>query len=219
MALVTLPYVFSVGTTIISAQHNSNFSTIYNDYNGNITNANIASAAAIGYTKLALYGTIKQSDLISNIIIPASQGGTNANLSSSAQGAVPYFSSTGTMSALAAGTSGQFLQSQGSSANPQWASISSLLGTWASKSFGIIYQASTDGFVTAYCTQVNSNTVGTGYTDSNSSPSTIRGYFSGSSGVTIGCSMMFPVKKNDYYEVTLANGAGSSAIYFLPIGS
>lgn len=65
MALITLNYVFTVGTTIVASQTNLNNTTIYNDYNGNITDVNISSSAAIEYTKLALTGTIKQSDILS----------------------------------------------------------------------------------------------------------------------------------------------------------
>ena len=65
MSLINLPYTFSTGNTIIAAQHNSNNSTIYNDYNGNISDNNISAAAGIEYTKLALTGTIKQSDMLS----------------------------------------------------------------------------------------------------------------------------------------------------------
>lgn len=64
MALITLNYVFTVGTTIIASQTNLNNSVIYSDYNGNITDDNIASGAAIAYTKLALNNTIKGSDTI-----------------------------------------------------------------------------------------------------------------------------------------------------------
>lgn len=53
MATLTLPNTFSPNTTILSAAVNSNFTTIYNDYNGNITNANIAAGAAIALSKLA----------------------------------------------------------------------------------------------------------------------------------------------------------------------
>lgn len=53
MATISLPNTFSPNTTILSASVNSNFTTIYNDYNGNITNANIASGAAIAHSKLA----------------------------------------------------------------------------------------------------------------------------------------------------------------------
>ena len=54
-------------------------------------------------------------------ILPSNGGGTGANLGSSAQGTIPYFSSTGVMSSLAVGTSGKFLKTQGASANPVWA--------------------------------------------------------------------------------------------------
>ena len=53
MSLVSKPNTFSAGATIVASEHNANFDTLYNDYNGNITNANIAAAAAIADTKLA----------------------------------------------------------------------------------------------------------------------------------------------------------------------
>src|SRR3990167_3467452 len=52
MALVTKSFTFTVGSTIIASEHNSNFDVIFNDYNGNITNANISGTAAIVDTKL-----------------------------------------------------------------------------------------------------------------------------------------------------------------------
>lgn len=66
MSIIVLPYTFSVGAVIIAAQHNSNFQTIYNDYNGNITDVNIASNAAIGYSKLSLNTSILKGDLASS---------------------------------------------------------------------------------------------------------------------------------------------------------
>ena len=53
MSLVTKPHTFTVGNNIIASEHNSNFDTLYNDYNGNITDVNIKSSAAITNTKLA----------------------------------------------------------------------------------------------------------------------------------------------------------------------
>ena len=53
MATITKPFTFAAGAIVIASEHNSNFDTIYSDYNGNITNANIASAAAIALSKLA----------------------------------------------------------------------------------------------------------------------------------------------------------------------
>lgn len=52
MAIIVKPYNFIPGTVIRSAQVNADFDTLYSDYNGNITNANIAAAAAIAYSKL-----------------------------------------------------------------------------------------------------------------------------------------------------------------------
>lgn len=53
MTIITKPNTFTPGATILSSEHNSNFDTVYDDYNGNITNANIKSTAAIADTKLA----------------------------------------------------------------------------------------------------------------------------------------------------------------------
>lgn len=52
MSLISKQYTFTVGATIVASEHNSNFDTIYNDFNGNITNANISGSAAIEDTKL-----------------------------------------------------------------------------------------------------------------------------------------------------------------------
>lgn len=50
-------------------------------------------------------------------------GGTGANLSAGALGAVPYFSGTGIMGATAVGSSGQFFKSNGAG-SPTWVNIS-----------------------------------------------------------------------------------------------
>ncbi len=52
--------------------------------------------------------------------LSSSRGGTGADLSGAAQGAVPYFSSAGVMSALAPGTSGYVLTTNGAGQNPSW---------------------------------------------------------------------------------------------------
>jgi len=53
MALISKTHTFSAGATIIASEHNTNFDTIYNDYNGNITNANCAAGMGLVDTKLA----------------------------------------------------------------------------------------------------------------------------------------------------------------------
>jgi len=44
---------FASGNSILASEHNKNFDDIYNDYNGNITNANLSGNAAITDANLA----------------------------------------------------------------------------------------------------------------------------------------------------------------------
>jgi len=53
MSLITKPYTFFAGTTAVAAQVNADFDALFNDYNGNITDANIAPGANINSSKLA----------------------------------------------------------------------------------------------------------------------------------------------------------------------
>ena len=52
MGTVTKPNTFTAGTAARAAQVNANFDTIYNDYNGNINDANVSATAAIKASKL-----------------------------------------------------------------------------------------------------------------------------------------------------------------------
>lgn len=56
MSLISFSQI-SDGSTASASQVNTPLSTIYNDYNGNITDANIASGANIAASKLAFGGT------------------------------------------------------------------------------------------------------------------------------------------------------------------
>lgn len=77
MSLIVKPFTFTVGAVIVASQHNSNFDTIYSDYNGNITTANIASSAAIADTQLAQIttaGKLSGAAFTSLTSIPAGAG-------------------------------------------------------------------------------------------------------------------------------------------------
>lgn len=63
MSLISIPNTFSAGAVIIASQHNANFNAIFNDYNGFIDNTNIASGAAIAYSKLNLALGIVNADI------------------------------------------------------------------------------------------------------------------------------------------------------------
>lgn len=67
MSVISKPNTFSPGATIVAAEHNDNFNTIYNEFNGNISNANISNSAAIAYSKLNLSASIQASDIASGL--------------------------------------------------------------------------------------------------------------------------------------------------------
>jgi hypothetical protein len=56
MSIITLPNTFVPRTLADATQVNADFSTIVNDYNGNITDANISATAAIELSKLSGFG-------------------------------------------------------------------------------------------------------------------------------------------------------------------
>jgi hypothetical protein len=53
MGIISKAYTFTAGAVIIASEHNTNFDDIYNEFNGNIDNANIKANAGIVDTKLA----------------------------------------------------------------------------------------------------------------------------------------------------------------------
>lgn len=83
------------------------------------------SAFSVGGSTFSISGgSTTVSRLQTGTPLETEYGGTQADLSNSAQGAMPYFSATGVMSGLAPGTAGQVLQSGGAGANPSWTSSS-----------------------------------------------------------------------------------------------
>ena len=53
MGVITRTYTYTAGNTITAAENEANETTIYNEFNGNIDNANIKSSAAIVESKIA----------------------------------------------------------------------------------------------------------------------------------------------------------------------
>lgn len=97
MALVSKSNTFSAGTTAKSAEVNSDFDTIYNDYNGNITNANVSASASISASKLNLSG-IAQTVSYTGAPENWAKGSDIASATSTAIGAATgnYINVTGT---------------------------------------------------------------------------------------------------------------------------
>ena len=130
-------------------------------------------------------------------------------------GAIPYITSGGGITLLAAGTSGYILTGAGAAA-PTWSPFIGF-GSWAAKSDSVVYQAATDGFVVGFGAVANGGHLYM-YTDSAASPTTVRlhlTYTSGGSGTLSG---MMPVKKGDYWT---ANGTGEvwTTLFWIPLGS
>lgn len=74
MASINKQFTFENDTVIKHSDHNTNFDTIYNDYNGNITNFNIAAGAAIVDTKLAQISTASKVTAAAIVGTPWAEG-------------------------------------------------------------------------------------------------------------------------------------------------
>jgi hypothetical protein len=97
--------------------------------------------------------------------------------------------------------------------------ISGQLGTWASATQGANTQVTTDCLIVGYVSIPNNNTNNTTIaTDSSATPTTVRNSITGGSfGTTGNLSFCVPVKKNDYYKITV--GASHSVTsYIIPLG-
>ena len=67
MGLIVDPNSLTNGTTADAAQVEAKIDTIYSEFNGSISNANISGSAAIAYSKLNLTGAIVNADLAGSI--------------------------------------------------------------------------------------------------------------------------------------------------------
>lgn len=121
MATITKPFTFSAGAIVVASEHNSNFDTMYSEFNGSIANANVSASAGIVESKLTFAATgHDHTGATAGKLIPI---GTGLTIASQAQGDVLYASSATVWARLGAGTAGQTLTTAGASANPSWAGM------------------------------------------------------------------------------------------------
>ena len=216
MAIISKPKTFAAGTTAVAADVNVDFDTIYNDYNGNITDANIAANANIAITKISgsisdgrlstitTAGKVDCSALVNSENTPASEvNGASQLVQMTAAGKLPAVDGS-LLTAVAA-----------SSLN------GAAFGAWATKSFNLSTLAATDGIVMASC-DGETLTLNV-YTDASNPPTTKRmaGEYrnSNSSGYHTN-NVICPVKKGEYFKVdTNATGADLLYVYWIPIGA
>lgn len=97
MAQVSKTFTFSAGTTIIAAQHNTNFDTLYNLVNGALDGTNLASNAAILDTQLSQITSAGKVSI------------TSLTVPSQATGDIIYAASASTWARLPIGTASQVL--------------------------------------------------------------------------------------------------------------
>lgn len=137
MSTITKPYTFASGAVIYAAEHNSNFDTIYTDYNGGITNANISATAAIAYSKLsgvAASGANSDITSLTGLTTPlaANRGGTGvANNAASTLTISGNFATTLTVSGttgVTLPTSGTLLASGGALGTPSSGTLTNCTG-------------------------------------------------------------------------------------------
>jgi len=210
-ALISKTYTFSAGSTIVAAEHNTNNDTIYNEFNGNIDNANIKSGAAIADTKLASISTagkVSGAALTSLSSTPSAAGRLpEANSPSSYSGALtfnlnPYLPTTPTTDLEAA--SKAYVDSVG--AFGDWVDHT---GSYAAQ------QSDTDNIIVAYGTATGATGDLSIYTDSANPPITLRGF----ARITQNnyATVTVPVKKSHYWKVETSN-LTITKVFLLPKG-
>jgi hypothetical protein len=154
-----------------------------------------------------------------------SAGVTNiAGASYSATGTVGEIiigTGTGTVRTLAAATtSGQVLLSS-SGAAPVWSAIGGLFGTFSARSATTIYQETADGIIFGFTNGTQASHEYTVKQDTNPSPATTVGAGSAvwvSGGQAIKIPIMYPVRKNNYHQITVS-GVGGVTANFMAIGT
>ncbi len=93
------------------------------------------------------------------------------------------------------------------------------LGAWvATNVTGTNYQAATDGFVLAYTNELAADPSSIiGYSDATATPTTIRSkFYNASSYGNAANTVMFPVKKSDYWRVDVV--AYTATVLWIPLG-
>lgn len=121
-----------------------------------------------------------------------------------------------TLTTLAASVNNYVLVTHSATGAPTWMAVSPLVsgvvGAVSSLSNNTVYQAATDGFVTAYDTVGTGGSTVEGFSDGSNPPTTKIARSAGPTGTTLG--IMMPVKKGNYWKVT-----GASVVYWTPLGS
>lgn len=195
----------SAGECTVSNSGGSTRLFLQNAANANITSANLDTGASFSNstTYYVYAGTSSATAASATYYI---------SLSSSAPTGVTYYLQLGNFT-----TDGS-----GNILSPA-ISIGSAVGFQvpASKSIGTTYLAATDGIVNASCrSDGGGNPTMAGYTDANTPPTTqLCDSRSTNVSGTTGTNCTFPVRKGNYYLVSVANCSTSQIMYFTGQGT
>ena len=124
---IEIPTLSTSGTGAIIYSDGSDWTTLTG------TDTNTAFLSNQGSNNVPAWTQISLSTNVTGTL-PVTAGGLGNTFSSTAQGSIFYFSSTGVISALSPGTSGQVLRTQGAGANPVWGSAGTSLAASTSPS-------------------------------------------------------------------------------------
>lgn len=143
MALITRPNTYVTGATILASEVNSNETTIYDEFNGNINDANIKAAAAIAQSKLLFAGGANGKGLIWDSTATSKASFLDLPVYLTAAGTDTY--TAGQTPALAAYRTGQTFVFNFTNANTGAATINvDALGAKAIKKYGTTALAAGD---------------------------------------------------------------------------
>lgn len=191
MATYTVTHSFTVDTTAVASEVNTNFSDILT-----AINAFDAANCSTGTLPLARISGLTTAKFAANVV------DTDGTLAANSDTRIPSQKAAKTY------------------VDTQIGAIDSIFGSWTgvdSGSAGLaidsVYRVGSDGIVAVQVSAAQSVYF---KTDSNNPPTTIRCSAEGS--LTQSDGLTCPVKKDDYFKVEGASGSGGS-IYWLPIGS
>ena len=208
MSIIVKPNSTANGTTADGAKVSANFDTIYADYNGNITDANIAASGITTYGKV-------NGAAISNLSGMAVGAGAlpiaNLTIASKAQ-AEAGTDQTTVMNPL---RTAQAIAALGGDAFGAWNPYSTGTTPWA---VNTVYLAATDGHIVGYLLY---SAAGAGQqvqclTDSANPPTTVRTSSVAIQATNVDAIVSCPVKKGEYWKV---NATAITALYWIPKGS
>lgn len=100
MSTLVKPFTFSAGATIRASEHNNCFDTLFNDFNGNITNVNFSATASISDTQLSVITTSSKVNF------------SALTTTNQATGDLMFYSGTNLWTRFARGTANQSLKCQ-----------------------------------------------------------------------------------------------------------